>query len=114
MINKDVSMNEDIAKYPIYDYRNEVMERIYWITSTDSYHHHGQELHHFVRKSIRKNSPDFYKRVEHLQKLILMSKQMNDDLETMGADRFKQVYGVNKDDFVFSRKKWREGYYENS
>ena len=111
-MKKDVSMNEDIAKYPIYDYRNGVMERIYWITDTTSYHHFGQELHHFVRKTMRKNSPDFYKRVEHLQKLILMSKQMNDDLETMGEKRFKEVYGVNKDDFVFSRKKWREGYYD--
>ena len=40
-----------------------------------------------------------------------MPAQMNYDLETMGEDKFFKVYGVNKNDLVFSRKKWREGYY---
>lgn len=32
-------------------------------------------------------------------------------LETMGEETFFKRYGVNKNDLVFSRKKWREGYY---
>ena len=105
-------MNKDIKQYPTFIFYDNQLLPAEWITSTASYNHFAWQLHHFIRKSVRKNSPDFYKRVEHLQKLILIPNQMNYDLETMGEDKFKEVYGVNKDDFVFSRKKWREGYYD--
>lgn len=105
-------MNKDIKLYPTFIFYDNQLLPAEWITSTASYNHFAWQLHHFIRKSVRKNSPDFYKRVEHLQKLILIPNQMNYDLETMGEDKFKEVYGVNKDDFVFSRKKWREGYYD--
>lgn len=108
---KKWSMNEDIIKYPIFLIRNKKLIPISWIKSTFDYNHRIYHLNHFVRQSIRRNSLDFYKRVEHLQKLILMPAQMNYDLETMGEDKFFKVYGVNKNDLVFSRKKWREGYY---
>ena len=105
-------MNKDIELYPIYLFYDGVMQEANWVKETGTYNRNLQ-LHHFIRQSVRKNSPDFYKRVEHLQKLILVPKQMNYDLETMGEKRFKEVYGVNKDDLVFSRKKWREGYYDS-
>ena len=105
---KQPSIKDDLAKYPIYIFRNGRLQSISkppdnWV---------GYQAHHFVRKSIRKNSPDFYKRVEHLQKIIFVLPQMNYDLETMGEERFFQKYGVNKNDLVFSRLKWREGYYD--
>jgi len=106
------SMNDDIQKYPCYLFYNKTMMKVDWITSTDSYNHHVYDLHHFVRKSIRKNSPEFYKRVEHLQRLILMPKQMNIDLEEMGEEKFFEKYGMDKNNLVFSRLKWREGYYD--
>lgn len=109
---KQPTMNEDIAKYPKYmvTVENEVIPAE-WITSTSSYNH-CFELHHFIRKSVRKNSPDFYDRVEHLQKLILMPAEMNKDLEAMGEDAFYKKHGLNKNDLVFSRLKFREGYYD--
>lgn len=102
-----MTIKDDLAKYPCYLFRNKKLIKIKppdnWI---------GFQIHHFVRKGIRKNSPDFYKRVEHLQKLILVPPQINYDLETMGEVKFFKKYGVNKNLLVFSRLKWREGFYD--
>lgn len=109
-----MTMNEDIAKYPIFLYYPPTKEIITadYIKETGQYNHIVYQMHHFIRQSVRKNSPDFYKRVEHLQKLYLVPVQMNYDLETMGAERFYEKWQQNKDDMVFNRKKWREGYYD--
>lgn len=111
-MGKTITMNEDISKYPRYLFYNKKLVKANWITSTDSYNHFVYQLNHFIRKSVRKNSPEFYKNVEPLQKLILMPAQMNYDLETMGEEEFYKKWGVNKNDLVFSRLKWREGYYD--
>lgn len=105
------TMNDDIQKYPCYMVYNKTLVKADWLKSTEDYNH-NYHLHHFVRKSIRKNSPEFYKRVEHLQKLILMPGQMNIDLEVMGEDSFYKKWGIDKNNLVFSRLKWREGLYE--
>ena len=103
-----MSIKQDLKDYPCYIFRLKKLIKLkeppeFWM---------GYQAHHFVRKSIRKNSPEFYKRIEHLQKIIFVPAQMNYDLETMGEVKFFQKYGVNKNDLVFSRRKWREGYYE--
>ena len=111
---KQPTMNEDIAKYPVFMVHNRELVPAQWIQSTANYNHYVYQLNHFVRKSIRKNSPEFYERVEHLQKLILMPSQMNYDLETMGDDVFYKKWGMDKNRLVFNRKLWRENYYEIS
>ncbi len=111
---KQPTMNEDIAKYPVFMVHNRELVPAHWIQSTANYNHYAYQLNHFVRKSIRKNSPEFYERVEHLQKLILMPSQMNYDLETMGEDAFYKKWGIDKNKLVFNRKLWRENYYEIS
>ena len=103
-----MTIKDDLAKYPCYLFRNKRLIKLKeppcnWV---------GFQIHHFVRQSIRKNSPDFYKRVEHLQKLILVPPQINYDLETMGEVKFFEKYGVDKNLLVFSRLKWREGFYD--
>ena len=108
------TMNEDIQKYPCYLVYNKSIQKVDWIKSTESYNHYVYQLHHFIRKSVRKNSPDFYKRVEHLQKLLLMPAQMNYDIETMGEDGFFKKWGMDKNNLVFNRLKWREGYYDKN
>ena len=107
-----MSMNDDIPKYPCFMVYNKQVYNADWITSTESYNHGAYQLNHFIRQSVRKNSPEFYKNVEPLQKLILMPAQMNYDLETMGEAGFFKKWGMNKNDLVFSRLKWREGYYD--
>lgn len=109
---KEPSMNDDIVKYPRFIVYKNQFYPANWIKSTEDYNHFVYQLNHFIRKSVRKNSPEFYKRVEHLQKLILMPAQMNYDLETMGEAGFLKKWGMNKNDLVFSRLKWREGYYD--
>lgn len=103
-----MSIKEDLKLYPVYIFRNKKLTRIENPTGWSPLY----QMHHFVRKSIRKTNLQFYKRIEHLQKLILMPSQMNYDLEIMGEVRFFAKYGVNKNDLVFNRKKWREGYYD--
>ena len=83
-----------------------------WITSIKSYNHYVYELHHFVPKRIRKNNLEFYKRVEYLQRLILMPKDMNRDLESCGEKTIFKNWGVYKYNFIFNRYKWREGFYD--
>ena len=113
-----MSMNDDIKKYPVYALYNYEIIPAPWIKDTTCYNHSIWELHHFVRQTTRKTNLTFYKRVEHLQKLILVPKQMNYELENMGADTFAKKYpklikhNITKHDLVFSRLKWREGYYE--
>lgn len=109
---KAITMNEDLRKYPKFMVYNKALIPADWINSTESYNHYVYQMNHFIRKSVRKNSPDFYKKVEHLQKMILMPAQMNYDLETMGEKEFYKKWGMNKNDLVFSRLKWREGYYD--
>lgn len=106
------TMNDDIRKYPCYLFYNGTIAPVDWITSTESYNHYVYQLNHFIRRSVRKNSPDFYKRVEHLQRLILMPAACNYDLETMGEDTFYKKWGMDKNNLVFNRKKWREGFYD--
>lgn len=111
-MKKQPAMDEDIAKYPVFILHNKELIPANWITSTANYDHYVFNLHHFVRKTLRKTNPKFYERVEHLQKLILMSKKMNNDLENMGEDTFLKEYGIEKHTLVFIRKKWREGIYD--
>ena len=63
---KQPTMNEDIAKYPVFLLHNGDLIPAPWVVSTDYYNHYSYQLNHFVRKSIRKNSPEFYSRIEHL------------------------------------------------
>lgn len=113
MKTREPNMNEDIKRYPCYLFYNKTLQPIEWLTNTDKYNHYSYHLHHFVRKSIRKNSPEFYRRVEHLQKLILMPAVCNFDLETMGEQAFYKKWGTDKNNLVFNRKLWREGFYDD-
>lgn len=103
-----MSIKDDLKKYPKFIFRNRKLVPIENIEHWSSL----LQAHHFIRQSVRKNSLDFYKRVEYLQKIIFVPKQINYDLETMGEIRFFERYGVNKNDLVFSRKAWREGDYD--
>ena len=84
------NMNDDIRDYPCFMVYNKELVPADWIKSTNDYNHYVYQMNHFIRKSVRKNSPEFYKKVKHLQKMILMPSQMNYDLETMGEkENFK-------------------------
>ena len=105
-----MTMQEDISRYPVYVWEQNRLKPIPNLQHWESTH----QLHHFIKQNLRKTNKSFYERIENLQKLILLPRDMHYDLHAMGEDTFLKRYGVNKDDLVFSRKKWREGYYENS
>ena len=103
-----MTIKDDIAQYPVYVWERRRLKEIPELTMWST----NYQLHHFIRQSTRKNSPEFYKRVEHLQKLILMPAKMHYDLHSMGEVTFFKKYGIDKNDFLFNRKKWRENYYD--
>lgn len=103
----------DVDKYPTFMIKNNRLIKVSLLDIEGTTFSDPHQWHHFVRKTIRKNNPEFYARVEHLQKMILMPSEMNYDLEGMSENGFANKWGgLNKDDLVFNRSKWREGYYE--
>lgn len=101
------SMNEDIAKYPVYMVNsNGVLKQIN-IKSTDDYNHFEFELHHFVPQSIRKNNFELYEKIVHLQKLILLPRDVHHSIHAG-----KGYKDLDNWQLLFNRKKWRDGVYE--
>lgn len=103
-----MSISDDIKQYPVFVWEQRKLKKIPNLTTWNS----NFQLHHFIKQNVRKCDNEFYKRIEHLQKLILMPSNMHYDLHAMGEVTFFKRYGVNKNDFLFNRKKWREGYYD--
>ncbi|MBS4760981.1 MAG: hypothetical protein KHX03_09820 [Clostridium sp.] len=105
------SMDEDIAKYPVFMVnKNGALKRID-LKSTDDYNHWEFELHHFIPKSLRKTDLKRYDELEHLQKLILLPKNIHHTLH-MCSENFN-YNGLKWWQLLFSRKQWRNGVYES-
>ena len=100
-------MNNDIKQFPIYKLLNGKLIKILWIKSTDDYNHYEFELHHFIPQSIRKNNPELYERIVHLQKLILLPKDVHHSIHAGKGYR-----GLENWELLFNRKQWRSGVYE--
>lgn len=109
---KQPSMNDDLEKYEVWELSARGFLYPSGIKNTEQYNHSFFQAHHFVRKTLRKTNPKDYARFEKYQKIIILPKKINYDLETMGADTFFKVYNIPKWDLVFDRRKWREGYYD--
>lgn len=105
------SMNEDIEKYPVYMVNSTGELKQINIESTDDYNHYQFELHHFIPKSLRKTDLKRYNELEHLQKLILLPKNIHHTLH-MCSENFN-YNGLKWWQLLYSRKKWRDGVYEN-
>lgn len=101
------SMNEDIAKYPVYMVNSNGIFKQINIKSIDDYNHFEFELHHFVPQSIRKNNPQLYEKIVHLQKLILLPRDVHHSIHAG-----KGYKGLENWALLFNRKKWREDVYE--
>ena len=103
-----MTIKEDLAKYPCFLFEFGTLRPI------PAPEHWSAELqaHHFVPKSQEKTNPKFFKRVEHLQKLIFMSPEKHYNLHAMGEDTFLKKEKFNKRLLLFNRKKWREGFYD--
>jgi hypothetical protein len=112
MKKKDIPMDEDIAKYPVYVLLGGLLLRNYEIKSTEDYNHWESELHHWIPKTIRKNDPLFYTKVEHLQKLILLPAKLHRSLPNWTNETCLKETGFNKRDLLFSKDEWLKGYYK--
>ena len=102
------SMNEDIERYPVFTVNSNGKLKQIRIESTDDYNHYEFELHHFIPQSIRKNNPELYERIVHLQKLILLPRDVHHSIHAGKGYR-----GLEWWELVFNRKKWRAGVYED-
>lgn len=96
-------MNTDIKKYPIFILVKGRLIQTDKIKSTKDYNHLFYELHHFIPQTLRKNKPEEYKKIEHLQKLILLEKDIHRSLPNYTPERCKTVTGINKEELLYRR-----------
>lgn len=111
--------NADINNYPpfFFDLFSRTLKPIPAgeLTSVDNYDHAQYHAHHFIEKQIRKNNPEFYARIEHLQKIIIVPAQMNYDASSgMSEERFLQNWGIEKYKIIFSKQAWHAGLYDKT
>lgn len=110
------NFNADIAKYPLFFF--DLFERDIKpippgeLTSVNDYDHWQYNAHHFIEKQIRKNNPDFYAKIEYLQKIIIVPAQMNYDASSgMTEENFLKNWGIEKYKIIFSKQAWHAGLY---
>ena len=111
--------NADIAKYPLFffDMFDRQIKPIPagMVQSVADYNHAQYQLHHFIEKQIRNYNPEYYARIEYLQKLILVPAQMNYDASgSMSEERFLQNWGIEKYKIIFSKQAWHAGLYDKT
>ena len=107
-----MTMSEDISKYPIFLLVRGKLIKTNKIKTIDDYNHYTHNLHHFIPQSLKKTNLAFYKRVEQLQKLILLPIKTHSDAHSYAEDTFKNKYGIDKHQILFNRSLWREGIYD--
>ena len=103
---KQPTMNDDLKKYRVFVFHDFLRAVVPTdeIKSTANYNHATHHLHHFIEKTIRKNSPEAYAKIEHLQKLILVPAQMNYDLSSgMSDETFYSKWGIAKRELIYRR-----------
>lgn len=102
----------DLEKYPTYLYKDGKIISIY-LCDLEGLCLINYDWHHFLRKTIRKNSPKDYERWEHYQRMILMPHEMNIDIEGYSEKGFENKWGVPLCVMAFNRNRWRCGFYES-
>lgn len=108
--------NADFAKYPLFffDLFSRTLKPIPAgeLTSVNDYDHGQYHAHHFIEKQIRKNNPEFYAKIEYLQKIIIVPAQMNYDASSsMAEENFLKNWGIEKYKIIFSKQAWHAGLY---
>ena len=108
--------NADIEKYPLFffDLFDRTLKPIPagMVQGVADYNHGQYQLHHFIEKQIRKNNPEYYARIEYLQKLIIVPAQMNYDASSgMSEQNFFKNWGIEKYKIIFLKRAWHEGLY---
>lgn len=108
--------NNDFSKYPCYyfDLFDRTLKPIPKgeLTSVSDYDHGTYQAHHFIEKQIRKNNPEFYTRIEYLQKIIIVPSQMNYDASSgMSEENFFKNWGIEKYKIIFLKQAWYAGLY---
>jgi hypothetical protein len=102
-------MNEDIKKYPIFVVN--LLDEIIpcdWVKSTKDYDHMRLNLHHYIKAEHYNRCPAWFKTRNIEQKLILMPKDMHDDLHSaMSDERFKKEHKQDRKELLFN-KDWSE------
>jgi hypothetical protein len=91
-------MNNDIQKYPIYELYKGKLHKIEWLKSTSDYNHFMYQLHHFVERKLLKKYPE----LEKHQKLILMPKDCNYDIDRR-IRNFEKRWGIKLEEVVYLR-----------
>ena len=108
--------NDDFGKYPCFyfDLFDRTLKPIPAgeLTSVNDSDHGQYHAHHFIEKQIRKNNPEFYAKIEYLQKIIIVPAQMNYDASSsMSEENFLKNWGIEKYKIIFLKHAWHAGLY---
>lgn len=109
--------NADLNQYPVFyfDLFDREIKPVEsgMVQSVRDYNHAQVQAHHFIEKQIRANNPEFYARIEYLQKIILVPPQMNYDASSsMSEERFLKNWGIEKYKIIFLKSAWLAGLYD--
>lgn len=89
---------QDIFKYPVYQYINGKMIRIY---PTSACHDiYKWQVHHYITQSWIKRNKLKFKQIEHLQKLFVIPTQMHIDLHN-SIRNFKGKWGIDRSELLY-------------
>lgn len=113
------TFNDDIKKYPVFyfDMFDRQIKEVPpgMLESINDYDHAKFQLHHFIEKTIRKNNPEYYARIEYLQKLIVVPAQMNYEASSgISEEKFFNNWGIEKYKIIFMKDYYHAGLYDKT
>lgn len=106
---KKITMNDEIASFPVYLLTNKGRLTEIPLASTQEYNHSKMHLHHFIKKS------DYYKKkqwyIDHNidQKLILLPIHIHEQVHQQAIDNlsdfdFTWKFGISRWKLIFNEK----------
>ena len=99
-----MTMNDDIKHYGVYDIKGKFLKNI---KNTECYNHILFSCHHFIKKQHYERNPIWFIERKIKQRLILLPVKLHLDLHGGMSDaRFKELYGIDRWDLLFSRKNY--------
>jgi hypothetical protein len=104
------SMDEDLAKYPLYSvgYRGQVI-RCTWVKTVNDYNHFVMNVHHYIPKGEYKRNKQWYDERGIEQKLFYIPCWLHEQIHRQAVknltdEEFEQKFKISRWDLVFNKR----------